>query len=389
MSLPFCPEKLEMWNSPEHDVRLVSGVRENGLEVHTDIRKDSLTKNLLPVAPKSPDSFTSTGTVPPFLLTPLPLITDSKLHLLWPQPQEILQTEGAPFRTRGTPLPVVLDAGADTTLHASLDIWDVHQENFASNGVGCVVEDVVCPEATESGIIFCHLSPGSHARFESYKLIIKDKRIRILSPDVIGLHYALCTLGQLFSLYNEDGEICVPALYIHDWPQLQHRAVLLDFSPAARKPDLETLKGYIKVMSLLKLRQLHCCYNLESGFPFSNRALLDLARHCRRHFVDIIPVVESDKEVTAEDVGQSLHCLVKMFSTKKVQVGPNLSKKVLASKEMMSHLPMLLSNCKIFLFFDPAAESLSMLPLSYAFVEDTSRVEQDFDSGAKDLMLAG
>lgn len=37
-------------------------------------------------------------------------------------------------------------------------------------------------------------------------------QIRILASDVLGLHYALCTLGQLIFLYNEDNEL--PALFV-------------------------------------------------------------------------------------------------------------------------------------------------------------------------------
>lgn len=37
-------------------------------------------------------------------------------------------------------------------------------------------------------------------------------QIRVIASDILGLHYALCTLGQLFSLYHEDCEL--PSLFV-------------------------------------------------------------------------------------------------------------------------------------------------------------------------------
>ncbi|GBN90634.1 hypothetical protein AVEN_272757-1, partial [Araneus ventricosus] len=199
------------------------------LQSLTSISESSV-KNLSTYTPQSAVH------VPPFLLTPLPLITDSKLHLLWPQPQKIVQIEEEFFRLQPKYSVQIIHSVVDVSAHSVIDVWNIHSSKFASLGFECSVENIMKSNFECSGDIICHLNPQMFSRTESYKLIISKDQMRILSSDLIGLHYALCTLEQLFSLYDEDGSL--PSLFIHDWPQLQHRAVLLDFAYGARKPTL-------------------------------------------------------------------------------------------------------------------------------------------------------
>ena len=113
-------------------------------------------------------------------------------------------------------------------------------------------------------IISCHVSERLFSGKESYRMTIRDHKIRIVCSDLSGSHYAIVTLVQLFKLFfhetkfqedislqNTNGkplkvkgeksdlfvEIAeIIPVYISDYPDCAGRAVLLDSNPYGRVP---------------------------------------------------------------------------------------------------------------------------------------------------------
>ena len=120
-------------------------------------------------------------------------------------------------------------------------------------------------------IISCHVSERLFSGRESYRMTIRDHKIRIVCSDLAGLHYAIVTLVQLFRLYfheskfhedsslqntngkplkvkGEKSELFVEIaeiipVYISDYPDCAGRAVLLDLNPYGRVPKKVTLNS--------------------------------------------------------------------------------------------------------------------------------------------------
>ncbi|GIY74511.1 glyco_hydro_20b domain-containing protein [Caerostris darwini] len=343
--------------------------------------------------------------VPPFLLTPLPLITDCKLHLLWPQPQKIVQIEEEFFRLQPKYSVQIIHTGTDISALSIIDAWNIHIDKFESLGFKCCVENIIQSNFECAGDIICHLNPQMFSRSECYKLIISKDQIRILSSDLLGLHYALCTLEQLFSLYEEDGSL--PSLFIHDWPQLQHRAVVLDFAFGARKPTLETLKEYIKTMSSLKLNQLHCYFKYEqsngNSLPYSNKEFIELSRFCCEHYISLVPTIDvgaNEKHINVKDcITEPAHQLMSLFSSKSIHIGPNLSKvifqEILSSKNSKIIWDMLLlpTSTEVFLCYNGISyqncDLIKLLPLNSILIDYGYQVEHDYDYNAKVITHSG
>ncbi|KAF8778620.1 Palmitoyltransferase AKR1 like protein [Argiope bruennichi] len=229
----------------------------------------------------------STVHVPPFLLTPLPLITDSKAFIYCGQkPREKCQIGSSFFKLQPKYTVEIIHNVSDVSALSIIDVWNLHSSKFTSLGFECEVGKIIESNLHCCGDILCQINPEMFPRTESYKLTIFQNQLRIVASDLRGLHYALNTLEQLFTLYAEDGSL--PTLFMNDWPQIHHRGVLLDIAYGARTPTLETLKGYIKTMSLLKLNQLHLYLKYEQNrgntLPYTDKEFIELSRFCSDHF---------------------------------------------------------------------------------------------------------
>ena len=67
----------------------------------------------------------------------------------------------------------------------------------------------------------------------SYNLHVSEKKVRIQAGDLEGVHYALMTLLQMFTMFGAEGLISV---VIADQPVCSIRGLLLDMNPFGRVP---------------------------------------------------------------------------------------------------------------------------------------------------------
>ncbi|GIY74335.1 glyco_hydro_20b domain-containing protein [Caerostris extrusa] len=310
--------------------------------------------------------------------------------------KKIVQIEEEFFRLQPKYSVQIIHTGTDISALSIIDAWNIHIDKFESLGFKCCVENIIQSNFECAGDIICHLNPQMFSRSECYKLIISKDQIRILSSDLLGLHYALCTLEQLFSLYEEDGSL--PSLFL---------AVVLDFAFGARKPTLETLKEYIKTMSSLKLNQLHCYFKYEqsngNSLPYSNKEFIELSRFCCEHYISLVPTIDvgaNEKHINVKDcITEPAHQLMSLFSSKSIHIGPNLSKvifqEILSSKNSKIIWDMLLlpTSTEVFLCYNGISyqncDLIKLLPLNSILIDYGYQVEHDYDYNAKVITHSG
>ncbi|KAJ8869921.1 hypothetical protein PR048_028932 [Dryococelus australis] len=194
-----------------------------------------------------------------------PLVTNSSLHLLWPQPQRIVELEGLPFVPKKE-LHISVVKG-DTPVHRILDVWDVCRPALISLGYDAKIGDVqpACGRWTDSQVE-CVVNGDLFSLRDAYQIHVTASRVRITAASLAGLHYACCTFIQLLRLCREDGSL-VPMI-AQDSPAMRQRGVLFDISPHGRIPALDYLFDMISIWSSLKISHLHLYTRVSPGLDW-------------------------------------------------------------------------------------------------------------------------
>lgn len=124
-----------------------------------------------------------------------------------------------------------------------------------------------------------------------------DRRGALLSgTDPAGLFYAAHTLAQVLRLRRQQGR-SLPAMTLRDWPELRHRAVMLDIARQVERPDyleqfVRDIAAYRKNMFVLyfedKFRwRRHPALGHPLGYtPEQFRRLAEVAE---QHHVEFVP----------------------------------------------------------------------------------------------------
>ncbi|XP_032789539.2 uncharacterized protein LOC116926709 [Daphnia magna] len=292
------------------------------------------------MGPASPDGAESALSVEeittslPFIRAPIrPVITDARLHWLWPPPKQIQQLEGLPFLIH-QPWSISF-VSCSIPLHDILDIWDAHKAPLSLLGINPIIGNVKPNNTTttddnDSRLTCCikaQLFPGP----ESYRLTISSSKIAIIAADRQGLHYALSSLEQLIVLCLDDGHL--PPLHIEDSPSLRMRAVVLDVSSAGRVPLLDSLFSMIDIWRSLKLNQVHLYsrVNSSAGFqwpwPYSKIEVISLDRYCMDRGMELVPALDVDGDFKEQHLLQDLVTTSQWCfpSTKLFHAGPGLT----------------------------------------------------------------
>ncbi|XP_063217542.1 uncharacterized protein LOC134528147 [Bacillus rossius redtenbacheri] len=232
-----------------------------------------------------------------------PLVTNSSLHLLWPQPQRIVELEGPPFvAQKELHISVVKE---HTPVHRILDVWDVCRPALISLGYDAKIGDVqpACGRRTDSQVE-CAVNGALFSLRDAYQIHVTASRVRMTAASLAGLHYACCTFIQLLRLCREDGSLA--PLIIQDSPAMRQRAVLFDISPHGRVPTLDYLFDMISIWSSLKISHLHLYTRLSPGstWPlcFTKGEMVTIDRYCQDRFVNLVPVLDVDAHVVYEDL---------------------------------------------------------------------------------------
>lgn len=264
----------------------------------------------------------------PALQVPVrPVITDARLHWLWPPPKEVRQLAGAPFEL-APPWNVAFVGCAGPLLHRVLDIWDVHKPHLTALGVDPAIAD-----ATQSARLICCVNQRLFAGPEAYRITVAADRISMVCADTSGLHHALATLRQLIRLCQAEG--LLPALHIDDRPSLRLRAILLDVTINGRVPLLDTLFSMVDVWHAVKINQLHLYTRVDTSalasqwpWPYTKTELLSLDRYCQDRGLELVPALEMNGGASFEPLtfqallASARHCFP---STSYIHAGPQLT----------------------------------------------------------------
>uniref|UniRef100_A0A1B6CRL5 Uncharacterized protein n=2 Tax=Clastoptera arizonana TaxID=38151 RepID=A0A1B6CRL5_9HEMI len=261
-----------------------------------------------------------------------PLVTHPCLHLLWPQPQRILELSGNPFIPNQN-LQISVIQG-NTSVHEILDVWEVHRPALLSLGLDVTVKDVLpnCGRRCESQV-YCTVNPNLFSTQHAYQILISSDKIQISSDGVKSLHYALSTFTQLLRLASLQGTLSVVPVLIQDHPAMKHRGVLLDISPMSRIPTLDYLFEIIDMWSSLKVSHLHLytriIANTDWQLCYKQSEMVTIDRYCRDRFIELLPVIDVDNSVNKQDIGDmwpAFQDIIASFTNLKyVHIGPRLS----------------------------------------------------------------
>ncbi|XP_075233962.1 uncharacterized protein LOC142331764 [Lycorma delicatula] len=271
-----------------------------------------------------------------------PIVTHPSLHLLWPQPQKILELPGPPF-VPSNDLQISVVKGP-TSVHGILDVWEVHRPVLSSLGYDVRVKEVQpsCGFYNDSQIE-CSINPNLFTHQDAYQIHISSDKIRIVSKNKSGLHFALSTFTQLLRLASSGGEetaSLIPVL-IQDYPAMSHRAVLLDISPMSRIPTLDYLFEMIDTWSSLKVSHLHLYTRLVPSqdwqLCYKRSEMVTIDRYCQDRFISLLPVLDVENTVTRQDINDMWSAFQEILASftnlKYVHIGPRLSGLLIGSGE--------------------------------------------------------
>lgn len=131
---------------------------------------------------------------------------------------------------------------------------------------------------------------------EEYKIVIDNTGITVTSSCDEGKYRAFTSLCQLIKKSNGEVTECE----IHDKPQFERRAYMLDIS-RCRMPKPETLKQIIDFLSALKYNEIQLymegeCFKYSAYPKYTEEFdclcaddITELDQYCRDRFIDLVP----------------------------------------------------------------------------------------------------
>ncbi|XP_019618720.1 PREDICTED: uncharacterized protein LOC109465744 isoform X2 [Branchiostoma belcheri] len=262
-----------------------------------------------------------------------PLVTDARLHLLWPQPQRLAQGEGDPWRPPEE-LQVFVDQGPhQVNVGDIMALWENLQPSLQLMGLQYSVSAGPARHFPETPVVVCLVNNRLCNRSNSYKITVSHRKVLLLGSDTCGLWYALCTFLQLLKLCHNQG---IPALQITDWPHVSYRGLLIE-TCSGRVPKLENLLELIGRLALLKINQVHLYTKVNSSVPepYSPSELCQIQQYCQRRHMMLVPTMDIIGDSTMEDSPLSVyitHCRKRLRAfppCSYVNFGPVLSELIL------------------------------------------------------------
>lgn len=164
--------------------------------------------------------------------------------------------------------------------------------------------DVVLEADADKAALVLVLEPGETLPADGYSLRCNERGIRLRSESPAGLFYGVQTLSQMVAMNRREGVVrCGEIL---DWPHYARRCLMLDLGRATF--SYEFLQRLIRLAARWKYNvlHLHLMDNEFNAVRFADSPLgsenpfaltLDqyesLIEYGRRHFVEIVPEIES------------------------------------------------------------------------------------------------
>ena len=131
---------------------------------------------------------------------------------------------------------------------------------------------------------------------EEYEIIVSTDEININFSHNAGAFMAVSSFKQIISQCNKT----IPCLYLHDFPDISARGIMLDIS-RCKVPNMETIKQIISMMADVKYNQLQLYIddfvfaypdfpNLwEDRDPITLDQLEEIQTLCEKSFIELVP----------------------------------------------------------------------------------------------------
>ncbi|XP_077999420.1 uncharacterized protein LOC144452238 [Glandiceps talaboti] len=271
---------------------------------------------------------------------PPALVTDTRLHLLWPQPQKILQQQGTPFQPNQLLKIQIVTGPEKVSLQDIVDVWSSHGDILEDLEYQYIIEPASMVAKEPSPDIICQVNSRMFTVSGSYKITVSSNKITILACDLPGLWFSLCTLTQLFRLCKEEG---IPQVQITDWSDLPNRGIMLDLS-YGRILKMDHLLNLVDSLTLLKVNQLYLYVkigyeDLQTTLPYHSSELLDLDTYCQRRFITVIPHLDVIEDGPLKPLQLSMiqHIVAQFPSADFVNIGPMLSRLLIETNSLIGN----------------------------------------------------
>lgn len=171
------------------------------------------------------------------------------------------------------------------------------QLKAALNRIAGCKPQVVSSKSAAQGLVITLASSASSIPSDGYRLGITSKGIQLEASTTAGIYYGIQTLCQILDQTDKRG--ATASLSIQDAPSFSARGMMLDIS-RCKVPKLDTLKQLITQFSRLKINQLQLYTEHTYAFadhrtvwknasPLTSEDILELDRHCRQHFIELVP----------------------------------------------------------------------------------------------------
>jgi len=167
-----------------------------------------------------------------------------------PRPQEVKQTDGA----------IPLTGTFSITSPISLEKAKTELASFLKSRV-----KISLSTKSNNEIEFLlDIDSTSSFQDEGYRLDITENKVSLTSSGEEGIWRGLATLKQLTLLNAKEGNHFLPCLQIEDWPNFQHRGLLLDCSRHFFEVDV--IKKYIDLLAFYKMNTIHWHLTEDQGW---------------------------------------------------------------------------------------------------------------------------
>ncbi|RXG59905.1 Tankyrase-2 [Armadillidium vulgare] len=379
-------------------------------------------------------------------MPPKPLVMNSALHRLWPQPKKITELPGQPWRV---PKIVTLAVNyGSIPVHQIVDVWNVHKPWLQELNCDIQLGSIIGPRNYNKGnaIIHCVVDPALVMSENHYSITVEENGVKLISGSLSALHHALITFAQLLRVFRSDeirvptssssssshSGVVIPPLVITDFPSIPNRGFAMDMTPAGRIPTLERVCQIVDTLASLKINHLHLLFKISASsassafseenqysqsrpqtrhpsyieyhcqLPFSQNELVSLERYCSDRGIILTPgfdlnTITSNDKLAIYDISSTIsEALSALPSARYVHIGPNLTSLLAEVSTLNSTSPwsqlLLPDNANLMvcanIFHDNSA-ALDRLPLSCILVEYGFQADYDFSGGCKMAMNKG
>eukprot|EP00058_Branchiostoma_floridae_P024556 XP_002610046.1 hypothetical protein BRAFLDRAFT_129235 [Branchiostoma floridae] len=241
---------------------------------------------------------------------PSPLVTDTRLHLLWPQPQRLAQGEGDPWRPSAE-LQVFVDQGPhQVNVTDIMALWENLQPSLQLMGLQYSLCAGPARRVPDRPVVVCLVNSRLCNRSNSYRITVSHKRENLL---VLIERLALLKINQVHLYTKVDSPVPEPyspseLCQIQQFCQRRHMMLVptIDVTGDSNM-DGSPLSAYVRHCKN-RLRAFPACSYVNVG-PVLSELILEDARQRLADGIDSATTSDSFPQLPVLDHQTPLLCV--------------------------------------------------------------------------------